>query len=173
MTRQLIQQLASGTRFLNLFAYTGTATVHALMGGAVATTTVDMSRNYLEWAKKNISLNNFDPAEEELIQADCLNWIDTATGEYDLIFLDPPTFSNSKGMETTFDVQRDHVELLQKTLRLLAPGGILIFSNNFRKFSMSFNELADLEIENISSKTIPLDFERHPRIHNCWLIKRY
>ncbi len=171
-TRQLIQKLANGTRFLNLFAYTGAATVHALQGGAIATTTIDMSRTYLEWAKKNIALNHFSPEEEEFIQADCLGWLDTATGEYDLIFLDPPTFSNSKGMAATFDVQRDHVELLRKTLRLLAPGGVLIFSNNLRKFSMNFDDLADLEIENISNKTIPLDFERNPRIHNCWLIKK-
>jgi len=172
-TRLLIQQLASGTRFLNLFAYTGTATVHALMGDAISTTTVDMSRTYLEWAKKNLLLNHFDPAEEELIQADCLSWIDTATGEYDLIFLDPPTFSNSKGMVETFDVQRDHVELLQKTLRLLAPEGTLIFSNNLRKFVMDPGLAADLDIENISKKTIPFDFERNPRIHNCWLIKKH
>ncbi len=172
-TRLLIQQLASGTRFLNLFAYTGTATVHALMGDAISTTTVDMSRTYLEWAKKNLLLNHFDPAEEELIQADCLSWIDTATGEYDLIFLDPPTFSNSKGMVETFDVQRDHVELLQKTLRHLAPGGTLIFSNNLRKFVMDSSLIAALEIENISNKTIPFDFERNPRIHNCWLIKKH
>ncbi len=172
-TRLLIQQLASGTRFLNLFAYTGTATVHALMGDAISTTTVDMSRTYLEWAKKNLLLNHFDPAEEELIQADCLSWIDTATGEYDLIFLDPPTFSNSKGMVNTFDVQRDHVELLQKTLRHLAPGGTLIFSNNLRKFVMDSSLIAALEIENISNKTIPFDFERNPRIHNCWLIKKH
>ncbi|MCD6580558.1 MAG: bifunctional 23S rRNA (guanine(2069)-N(7))-methyltransferase RlmK/23S rRNA (guanine(2445)-N(2))-methyltransferase RlmL [Desulfuromusa sp.] len=172
-TRLLIQQLASGTRFLNLFAYTGTATVHALMGDAISTTTVDMSRTYLEWAKKNLLLNHFDPDEEEFIQADCLSWIDTATGEYDLIFLDPPTFSNSKGMVDTFDVQRDHVELLQKTLRHLAPGGILIFSNNLRKFVMDSSLIAALEIENISNKTIPFDFERNPRIHNCWLIKKH
>jgi 23S rRNA (guanine2445-N2)-methyltransferase / 23S rRNA (guanine2069-N7)-methyltransferase len=172
-TLLLIQQLASGTRFLNLFAYTGTATVHALMGDAISTTTVDMSRTYLEWAKKNLLLNHFDPAEEELIQADCLSWIDTATGEYDLIFLDPPTFSNSKGMVETFDVQRDHVELLQKTLRLLAPEGTLIFSNNLRKFVMDPGLAADLDIENISKKTIPFDFERNPRIHNCWLIKKH
>ncbi len=172
-TRLLIQQLASGTRFLNLFAYTGTATVHALMGDAISTTTVDMSRTYLEWAKKNLLLNHFDPDEEELIQADCLSWIDTATGEYDLIFLDPPTFSNSKGMVNTFDVQRDHVELLQKTLRHLAPGGTLIFSNNLRKFVMDSSLIAALEIENISNKTIPFDFERNPRIHNCWLIKKH
>jgi 23S rRNA (guanine2445-N2)-methyltransferase / 23S rRNA (guanine2069-N7)-methyltransferase len=171
-TRQLIQKLAAGTRFLNLFAYTGTATVHALMGDAIATTTVDMSKTYLEWAKKNLLLNHFDPEEEELIQADCLTWLETATGEYDLIFLDPPTFSNSKGMVETFDVQRDHVELLQKTLRLLAPGGTLIFSNNLRKFVMGLDAGTDLEIKNISKETIPTDFERSPRIHNCWLIKK-
>jgi 23S rRNA (guanine2445-N2)-methyltransferase / 23S rRNA (guanine2069-N7)-methyltransferase len=143
------------------------------MGDATATTTVDMSRTYLEWAKKNLLLNHFDPDEEELIQADCLSWIDTATGEYDLIFLDPPTFSNSKGMVETFDVQRDHVELLQKTLRLLAPGGTLIFSNNLRKFVMELGGNDDLEIKNITRETIPTDFERNPRIHNCWLIKKY
>lgn len=171
-TRQMIQKLANGARFLNLFAYTGTATVHALMGGAVATTTVDMSRTYLEWAEKNIAVNSFDPAEEELIQADCLNWLAGATGEYDLIFLDPPTFSNSRGMEGTFDIQRDHVELLQATSRLLATGGTLIFSNNLRKFQMDREALSDLHIEDVSRKTLPLDFERNPRIHNCWLITK-
>ncbi len=170
LTRQLIQRLAGGGRFLNLFAYTGTATVHALMGGAVATTTVDMSRTYLEWAEKNIALNNFDPAAEELIQADCLRWIEAATGEYDLIFLDPPTFSNSRGMDGTFDIQRDHVDLLDKTVRLLAPGGTLIFSNNLRKFRMDHEALKGLTIEDISRKTLPPDFERNPRIHNCWRI---
>ncbi|MFK5927510.1 MAG: bifunctional 23S rRNA (guanine(2069)-N(7))-methyltransferase RlmK/23S rRNA (guanine(2445)-N(2))-methyltransferase RlmL [Desulfuromusa sp.] len=172
-TRQLIQKLADGTRFLNLFAYTGTATVHALQGGAIATTTIDMSRTYLEWAKKNIALNHFDPEEEELIQADCLTWLERAEGEYDLIFLDPPTFSNSKGMDETFDVQRDHVDLLRKTMRLLAPGGTLIFSSNLRKFSMDRTALAGLEIEDISATTIPADFARNPRIHNCWSIKRH
>ena len=173
LIRQLIQKLAAGTRFLNLFGYTGAATVHALMGGAIATTTVDMSRTYLEWAKKNIALNYFDPEEETLIQADCLAWLDTAAGEYDLIFLDPPTFSNSKGMNTTFDVQRDHVELIKKTVRLLAPAGILIFSNNLRKFRMDHAALAELKIEDVSTKTIPVDFERNPRIHHCWLIRHY
>ncbi len=172
LTRKMIQQMATGTRFLNLFAYTGAATVHALMGGAVATTTVDMSRTYLEWVRKNIDLNDFDPQEEELIQTDCLTWIETATGEYDLIFLDPPTFSNSKTMDGSFDVQRDHVDLLKKTLRLLAPGGTLIFSNNLRKFKMDHDALPGLEIEDITAKTIPFDFERNPHIHNCWLIRR-
>ncbi|WP_321369881.1 bifunctional 23S rRNA (guanine(2069)-N(7))-methyltransferase RlmK/23S rRNA (guanine(2445)-N(2))-methyltransferase RlmL [uncultured Desulfuromusa sp.] len=172
LTRQLIQKMAGGCRFLNLFAYTGAATVHALMGGAITTTTVDMSKTYLAWAEKNIALNHFDPADEEIIQADCLSWLETAKGPYDLIFLDPPTFSNSKGMDTTFDVQRDHPDMLQKTARLLAPDGAIIFSNNLRKFSMDRDALSGLDIEDISAKTIPADFERNPRIHNCWLIKR-
>ncbi len=171
LTRQLIQKMASGTRFLNLFAYAGTATVHALMGGAISTTTIDMSKTYLALAEKNVALNHFDSEGETFIQADCLAWLDTATGSYDLIFLDPPTFSNSKGMDATFDVQRDHVELLRKTVQLLAPGGTLIFSNNLRKFSMDRAALADLDIEDISANTIPTDFERNPRIHNCWLVR--
>ncbi|WP_072906219.1 bifunctional 23S rRNA (guanine(2069)-N(7))-methyltransferase RlmK/23S rRNA (guanine(2445)-N(2))-methyltransferase RlmL [Malonomonas rubra] len=175
-TRQLIQKMASGTRFLNLFAYTGAATVHALVGGAMETTTVDMSRTYLEWAQKNIELNGFDADEEELIQADCLAWIDAEqqqrAGAFDLIFLDPPTFSNSKSMDGTFDIQRDHVDLLRKTVSLLAEGGTLIFSNNLRNFKMDLDELAELQIENLGNRTIPLDFERNPRIHNCWLIRR-
>ncbi len=173
LTRQKIQSLAKGTRFLNLFAYTGAATVHALKGGAVATTTVDMSRTYLEWAQKNIALNGFDPKRQELIQADCLAWLEQANGEYDLIFLDPPTFSNSKGMEGTFDIQRDHVDLLHKVGRLLSDEGILVFSNNLRKFSMDTEALREFEIEEITAQTIPLDFERNPRIHNCWLLKKF
>ncbi len=172
-TRQLVQSLAEGKRFLNLFAYTGAATVHALKGGALATTTVDMSRTYLEWAKKNISLNGFDPDRQELIQADCLTWLDHAQGTYDLIFLDPPTFSNSKGMQGTFDIQRDHVALLNKVGRLLADDGVLIFSNNLRKFRIDKEQLNEFEIEDITVKTLPLDFERNPRIHNCWQLKKY
>ncbi|WP_303722887.1 bifunctional 23S rRNA (guanine(2069)-N(7))-methyltransferase RlmK/23S rRNA (guanine(2445)-N(2))-methyltransferase RlmL [Malonomonas rubra] len=175
-TRQLIQQLAGGTRFLNLFAYTGAATVHALVGGAMETTTVDMSRTYLEWAEKNIALNGFDPDDEELIQADCLAWLDAEqdnrAGSFDLIFLDPPTFSNSKSMDGNFDIQRDHVELLRNAMKLLAAGGTLIFSNNLRNFKMDLKTLAELQIENLGNRTIPYDFERNPRIHNCWLIRR-
>jgi 23S rRNA (guanine2445-N2)-methyltransferase / 23S rRNA (guanine2069-N7)-methyltransferase len=175
-TRQLIQDMAGGTRFLNLFAYTGAATVHALVGGAMETTTVDMSHTYLEWAQKNIELNGFDPEEEELIQADCLAWLDAEqerlAGSFDLIFLDPPTFSNSKSMAGTFDIQRDHVELLRKAVTLLAAGGTLVFSNNLRNFKMDQETLAELQIENLGNRTIPYDFERNPRIHNCWLIRR-
>ncbi len=175
-TRQLIQELASGTRFLNLFAYTGAATVHALVGGAMDTTTVDMSHTYLEWAQQNIALNGFDPEEEALIQADCLAWLeaeqDASAAAFDLIFLDPPTFSNSKSMAGNFDIQRDHVDLLRKTVKLLAPGGTLVFSNNLRNFKMDVAALPELQIENLGNRTIPLDFERNPRIHNCWIIRR-
>ena len=171
-TRRLIQQRAAGQRFLNLFAYTGTATVHALLGGAQATTTVDMSRTYLEWAKKNLALNQFEPAAQELIQADCLTWLTEAEREFDLIFLDPPTFSNSKSMSGNFDVQRDHAALITQTVRLLAPRGTLIFSNNLRTFKIDRAALSGLIIKDISAQTIPFDFQRNPRIHNCWLIGR-
>lgn len=174
-TRQLIQKMAHGTRFLNLFAYTGTTTVHALLGGAMETTTVDMSRTYLEWARQNIALNDFDPAEEELIQADCLVWIDAAQSQrrsaFDLIILDPPTFFNSKSMDDNFDIQRDHIWLLRKVAKLLAPGGNLIFSNNQRNFKLDADALPELQIESLTAKTTPLDFERNPRIHNCWQIQ--
>ena len=173
LTRKLVQELAAGTRFLNLFAYTGAVTVHALRGGARETTTIDMSKTYLQWAARNIRLNGFSPERQELIQADCLHWLETAKGEYDLIFLDPPSFSNSKSMTTTFDVQRDHVDLLRRVSGLLAPGGTLIFSNNLRTFSMESAALPELEIEDISAKTIPFDFQRNPRIHNCWLIRKH
>lgn len=172
LTRRKIQELAQGKRFLNLFGYTGAATVHALHGGARSTTTVDMSRVYLEWAQKNIALNGFDPQEQELIQADCLVWLKHAEAQYDLIFLDPPTFSNSKSMDATFDVQRDHVDLLTRTSELLSPGGTLVFSNNLRRFKMDRDALPQLAIEDISAVTIPFDFKRNPRIHNCWLMTR-
>lgn len=171
-TRELIQQMATGKSFLNLFAYTGSATVHALIGGAITTTSIDMSRASLQWTEKNIALNDFDPEGQKLIQADCLSWIAQATQRFDLIFLDPPTFSNSKSMDGTFDLQRDHVELLGKTVALLNPGGVLIFSNNLRRFEMDMEALPELAIDNISATTLPFDFERRPRIHNCWKIMR-
>lgn len=171
-TRFMIQDMARGKRFLNLFGYTGTATVHAARGGATATTTVDMSKTYIDWARKNMALNGFTGSNHELVQADCLEWLASEKGRFDLIFLDPPTFSNSKRMDETFDVQRDHVELLRSTARLLNRNGVLIFSNNNRKFKMDTASLPDLQIEDITQKTIPKDFERNPRIHNCWKITR-
>ncbi|MDA1343679.1 MAG: bifunctional 23S rRNA (guanine(2069)-N(7))-methyltransferase RlmK/23S rRNA (guanine(2445)-N(2))-methyltransferase RlmL, partial [Proteobacteria bacterium] len=134
--RLLIQQQAQDKRFLNLFAYTGSATVHAAVGGATATTTVDMSNTYLDWAKANLALNTTN-GKHEFIQADCLEWLDeeakhTHPRQYDLIFLDPPTFSNSKRMSDVFDIQKDHALLIKQAVTLLAPQGILYFSTNFR-----------------------------------------
>jgi len=171
-TRQLIGNLAKDRRFLNLFGYTGTASVYAALGGAVSTTTVDISQTYLSWAQRNFNLNGIDSRHHSLVRADCLDWLDRSRDRYDLIFLDPPTFSNSKRMATSFDVQRDHVELIHQAVRTLDKGGILIFSNNYRDFKLDREGLAGLTIEDITRQTLPKDFERHPKIHRCWQITR-
>lgn len=171
-TRRLIHDLARGKEFLNLFCYTGAATLQAALGGAQRSVSVDMSPTYIKWANRNFVLNGMSTSTHELIQADCLTWIKESARRFDLIFLDPPTFSNSKSMRHTFDVQRDHVSMLRLTSRLLKPGGILIFSNNNRRFRMEVQALPELEIVDISAKTIPRDFARNPRIHNCWQITR-
>jgi 23S rRNA (guanine2445-N2)-methyltransferase / 23S rRNA (guanine2069-N7)-methyltransferase len=171
-TRRLLRELAAGRRFLNLFGYTGAATVHAALGGATHTTTVDWSATYLDWARCNLELNGFQGPRHELIRADCRQWLIWARDHYDLIFLDPPTFSNSKRLEETFDVQRDHVELIRRTLRLLAPDGVLIFSTNARKFRLDAAALADLRLEDWSRRTLPPDFARDPKIHQCWRLAR-
>ncbi len=170
-----MQQQAKGKRFLNLFAYTGAATVHAAVGGASMTTTVDMSKTYLDWAKQNLALNQIK-GEHEIIRADCMEWLTLEVNknqprQYDLIFLDPPTFSNSKRMENNFDIQTDHVTLIYKTVGLLAPGGILYFSTNFRRFKLDKSALSDLTVEDISEETIPEDFSRNQKIHYCWRIQ--
>ncbi|MCK4587930.1 MAG: hypothetical protein KAU29_11325, partial [Gammaproteobacteria bacterium] len=128
---------------------------------------------YLDIARRNMALNGQQGDEHQFEQADCLMWIDKALikgQKFGLIFLDPPTFSNSKRMEGNFDIQRDHVELLQKTAALLEPGGILIFSNNFRRFKMDMEGVKGLAVEDITSQTIPRDFERKAKIHSCWKI---
>ncbi|MCG6896941.1 MAG: bifunctional 23S rRNA (guanine(2069)-N(7))-methyltransferase RlmK/23S rRNA (guanine(2445)-N(2))-methyltransferase RlmL [Thiocapsa sp.] len=172
--RRMIGGLAAGLRFLNLFAYTGTATVYAAKGDAAATTTVDMSRTYLDWARNNLAVNRIPMQRQELIQADCLEWLHQSVDKrcFDLILLDPPSFSASKRMQGTLDIQRDHVELIRNTIRLLAPGGLLIFSNNLRRFRMDLAALEDLEVLDISAETLPRDFARNPRIHSCWKIRR-
>jgi len=173
-TRRLIGSLAAGKRFLNLFAYTGTASVYAARGGAATTTTIDLSRTYLDWARRNLELNGIRGLGHELIHADCLDWLRLVAGRrtFDLIFLDPPTFSTSKRMDETLDIQRDHVALIRATLRLLEPNGTLIFSNNLRRFQMDSEDLSDLEITDLAPTTLPRDFARNPRIHNCWRIRR-
>jgi len=175
VTRGLLGDLAAGRSFLNLFAYTGVATVHAALGGAVATTTVDMSRTYLDWAARNMALNGIRGEAHQMVQEDCLLWIDKALLRglrFGVIFLDPPTFSNSKRMEASFDIQRDHVELIQKTAAMLEPDGVLIFSNNFRRFKMDMSGLSGLEVDDMTASTLPKDFERNARIHGCWKIRQ-
>lgn len=171
-TRALLRQLAAGRDFLNLFAYTGSASVYAAAGGARSTTTVDMSATYCDWARKNMELNGFSKNEHRFVCDNCLTWLQQNSARYGLIFLDPPTFSNSKKMADCFDIQRDHVALIRSASRLLTDDGILIFSNNMRKFKMDRPALPELAIEDISAQTLPADFERNPRIHNCWKITR-
>jgi 23S rRNA G2445 N2-methylase RlmL len=172
ITRRKLGEMAQGKDFLNLFAYTGSATVHAALGGAKSTTTVDMSNTYLEWAKENMKLNGQVGRQHQYIQADCLQWLAKANGSYDLIFIDPPTFSNSKRMEQSFDVQRDHVTLMRDLKRLLSAEGTIVFSNNKRHFKMDLDALQEIGLtaKNISDKTLPLDFARNKHIHNCWVI---
>jgi 23S rRNA (guanine2445-N2)-methyltransferase / 23S rRNA (guanine2069-N7)-methyltransferase len=171
-TRARIRELAKGQRFLNLFCYTGAATVYAAAGGAASTTSVDMSRTYVEWAKRNLAVNALS-GKHEFIQEDCLAWLAEGRPErYDLVFLDPPTFSNSKRMEREFDVQRDHAELIRAAAALLAPGGLLLFSTNFRKFRPDAAALAGLEIRDITKGTVPFDFARDAKVHACFEVRR-
>ncbi|TPQ29808.1 bifunctional 23S rRNA (guanine(2069)-N(7))-methyltransferase RlmK/23S rRNA (guanine(2445)-N(2))-methyltransferase RlmL [Methylomonas koyamae] len=174
--RLRIQQEAKGKRFLNLFAYTGSATVHAAVGGAVASVTVDMSNTYLDWAKRNFELNGIR-GDHKLVRADCPKWLAEQAAlknrpQFDLIFLDPPTFSNSKKMDEAFDIQSDHVALLKNAAALLAPSGVLYFSTNFRRFKLDREALAGLHFEDITAATIPDDFARDQKIHYCWRISR-
>lgn len=172
IARRTLGQMSKGKDFLNLFAYTGSASVHAGLGGARSTTTVDMSRTYLEWAERNLRLNGLSGRAHRLIQADCLGWLQETDEQFDLIFIDPPTFSNSKRMEESFDVQRDHMRLMEDLKRLMRKGGTIMFSNNKRGFRMDLDGLAKLGLkaQEITQKTQSQDFARNRQIHNCWLI---
>ena len=172
IARQMLGKMSKDKDFLNLFAYTGSASVHAGLGGARSTTTVDMSRTYLEWAERNLRLNGLTGRQHRLMQADCLGWLRESDETFDLIFIDPPTFSNSKRMEEDFDVQRDHIMLMRNLKRLLRAGGTVMFSNNKRGFKMDLEGLASLGLkaQDITQKTLSQDFARNRQIHNCWLI---
>jgi 23S rRNA (guanine2445-N2)-methyltransferase / 23S rRNA (guanine2069-N7)-methyltransferase len=172
-TRARLRELAAGKSFLNLFAYTATASVFAAAGGARTTTSVDLSRTYLDWARRNLDRNGFeDAARHQLLQEDVLAWLEQPPRErYDLIFLDPPTVSRSKRMASELDLQRDHVALIRSTLLRLSPDGLLVFSNNFRKFRLDAEGLADLSVVDVTAATIPKDFARSPRIHQCFEIR--
>ncbi|MBU3672257.1 MAG: bifunctional 23S rRNA (guanine(2069)-N(7))-methyltransferase RlmK/23S rRNA (guanine(2445)-N(2))-methyltransferase RlmL [Sinobacteraceae bacterium] len=173
-TRAKLREVAAGKRFLNLFAYTGTATVYAAAGGAAATTTVDLSATYLDWARANLALNGFDRPQHRREQADVREWLIEAEqrGErFDLIFCDPPTFSNSKRMSGVFDVQRDHVSLISRCMALLTPGGRLVFSTNAQRFKIDAEGLSRWKLKDVSRPTIPPDFARNTYIHQCFEIE--
>ena len=169
--RLAIAEQASGARMLNLFSYTGAASVHAALGGAVSTTSVDLSNTYLEWSHRNLVLNGQDLSRHELVAADVMSWLSDHRWRYDLIFCDPPTFSNSK-RAADFDVQREHVELLRRCMRCLTPQGVLIFSNNFRRFEPDLEAIADFaQCKETSTRTIDRDFARNPRIHRVFELR--
>ena len=172
IARKMLGEMSNGKDFLNLFAYTGTASVHAGLGGARSTTTVDMSRTYLEWAEKNLRLNGLTGRQHRLMQADCLSWLANADEQFDVIFIDPPTFSNSKRMAESFDVQRDHLALMKDLKRILRRKGTVMFSNNKRGFQMDLEGLSKLGLsaKEITGQTLSQDFARNRQIHNCWLI---
>ena len=159
---------AADKDFLNLFCYTASASVHAALGGARTTTSVDLSNTYIDWAGRNLALNGLVGDSHQLVRADCRTWLADCTEDYDLILLDPPSFSNSKRMEGSFDVQRDHAMLLHDCIARLRPGGILYFSNNLKSFQLDEKLIESGRFEDISTATIDVDFRRNPGIHRCW-----
>ena len=170
LVRLSFEKLPPKTQFLNCFCYTATASVHAALSGAT-TTNVDLSNTYLNWAKDNFKLNNLDLAKHQFIQEDCLTWLKTTRDRFDVIFLDPPSFSNSKRMIDTLDIQRDHESLIRAAMQLLYPGGTLYFSTNFRQFKLAPQLREDYQVRDISADTIDIDFKRNPRIHQCFVIE--
>lgn len=176
-TRAWMRELAAGKRFLNLFAYTGTASVYTAAGGAASTTTVDLSATYLDWANRNLKRNGFGGADHSVVRADVLTWIrdeQKRGGSYDLVFCDPPTFSNSKRMDETWDVQRDHAAFIEAIAGVLTEDGLLVFSCNRRKFELDEAALAaaGLQVRDVTRRTTPKDFDRLPPAHQCWTIRR-
>lgn len=176
--REMTKTTVGSKRFLNLFAYTGSASCYAADGGAKYTTTVDLSRPYLEWAERNMERNGFGGPEHEYVQADVLSWVHEqrhTRNRWDLIYLDPPTFSNSSRMKSSsFDIQRDHVELLIDVSRLLTRAGSCVFCCNLRGFVPEREKLAKagVELSDITDQTIPEDFLRNKRIHHCYIVRR-
>jgi 23S rRNA (guanine2445-N2)-methyltransferase / 23S rRNA (guanine2069-N7)-methyltransferase len=168
--RLRLAQEAYGKKFLNLFCYTATASVHAILGGAQSSVSVDMSNTYLHWARRNYQLNGIHSARHALVQSDCFKWLRECREGFDLIMLDPPSFSNSKRMDDVLDVQRDHVRLVQRCVELLRPGGVLYFSTNLRSFKLDYAALGSLQVEDISAATLDKDYARNPKIHYCFRI---
>jgi 23S rRNA G2069 N7-methylase RlmK/C1962 C5-methylase RlmI len=169
-TRQLVASMAPGKRLLNLFAYTCSFSVHAALAGAAFTKSVDMSNTYTEWGKDNFHLNAINMKNHWIVREDCLKFLDQEKGEkYNIIVIDPPTISRSKKMDQMFDIQRDYVSLITKALKLLSKEGTLFFSTNSRQFDFDESQFKECRIQDISKKTIPIDFHQQ-KIHRCWTI---
>jgi len=185
--RRFIFERARGKRFLNLFCYTGTASVHAALGGATSSLSIDMSNTYLEWARRNYQENKVGGKRHRLKRADCVAFLETLVdrrppsldasdkdaekGLFDLIFLDPPTFSNSKKTDNVLDIQRDHAKLITGCMARLASGGLLIFSNNCRGFKLDAEIALRYRVKDFSRQSLDRDFHRNPKIHQTWLIE--
>jgi len=170
--REKIFQRVKGQRFLNLFAYTGSATIHAAVGGAASTTTVDLSATYTNWTKMNLTLNGLSTEKHTVFQGDCVTWLQECKTVFDVIFVDPPTFSNTKKEKRVFDIQRDHFDLIKLAMSRLAGSGVLYFSTNYKRFVLDARLTEFFDIENISKVTIPYDFSRNRKIHMCWEMKK-
>ena len=171
LLRLRFAQLQPGTRFLNCFCYTASASVHAALAGAV-TTNVDMSQTYLNWAEENFRLNHLALDKHQFVHYDCVEWLQVAQDKFDVIFLDPPSFSNSKRMQDTLDIARDHEILIRACMRLLAPQGVLYFSTNFRRFQLSPSIMEEYTVRDISLETIDTDFKRNAKIHQCFRLTK-
>ena len=176
LVRKELFDKCDGLDVLNLFAYTCSASVQAALGGANRVVSVDMSKTYLQWGKRNFALNDLHGPQYEFIQADCFNWLreNRDSAPFDVIFLDPPTFSNSKRMDGTLDIQRDHVGLIKTAARLLTDDGVILFSNNRRKFDIDVDGLdkAGFSVNDQTQASIPEDFKRHKGIHHYFIISR-
>jgi 23S rRNA (guanine2445-N2)-methyltransferase / 23S rRNA (guanine2069-N7)-methyltransferase len=172
-TRGMVREMSSGLRVLNLFAYTGTFSVYAAAGGAETVTTVDLSNTYLEWARKNMETNGYSGDRYRYVRDDILDALTARrmTGTYDLVVLDPPTVSKSKQMARAFDIQRDHVVMLNRLLERLSLDGVIVFSSNYKRFKLQDAEIKGANITEITGKTIARDFEGRPG-HRCWRIEK-
>lgn len=172
-TRKHIGNIIKNKRFLNLFAYTGSFSVYAITGGAIYSETVDLSNTYLDWAQRNFQLNHITPQQHHIIRADVFQYLQTAIHEkkqFDIIVMDPPSFSNSKKMQHILDIQRDHPYLITQAVSLLSPQGQLYFSTNLKNFILDESLTRKYKIRNISKQSVPLDF-RNKKIHQCWIIE--
>jgi len=174
-TREMVRDSAIGKRVLNLYAYTGSFSVYAAAGGAKSIDTVDLSVNYNNWAEKNLLENGFINKDYRFHSSDTADFLSNERKnwkKYDIIIVDPPTFSNSRKMEGTFDIQRDYVSLIKVCLDLLDKEGYIIFSTNYTKFHFDPSRFKNIQLKNITNTTIDEDFSKKNKPHRCWKIEK-